>query len=338
MKNIIKRTLAITLAFAVAFTFFPALSGGLDAHAASKPAKVTKLNLAWKGQTSTLTWSKVKKNLNGYTVFRNGTAIASVGKGTLTFKDSNLETGTTYSYYVKAFKNTKQKQWFNKKTGKWQKKKPAKKYRGKSKKVKVKVYGKASPTLKCITSGSKPSGNEGAYSINVKCDKVEQTSLSLSWSSVQGATSYEVWRNGGYVTTTTSLSFKDENLTKDTEYVYVIKAKKGSDTLVENNGLRVFTSFNTNLDIQRVNSGIKLTWNPDGIVTRFEIYKGDLVNEGEKNTIKNEIKIGDTTELSFVDETAGPDDYPCYMIKMYRGDTLRISPLKWISEPKSTGN
>ena len=148
MKNIIKRTLAITLAFAVAFTFIPALTGELDAHAASKPAKVTKLNLAWKGQTSTLTWSKVKKNLNGYTVFRNGTAIASVGKGTLTFKDSNLETGTTYSYYVKAFKNTKQKQWFNKKTGKWQKKKPAKKYRGKSKKVKVKVYGKASPTLK----------------------------------------------------------------------------------------------------------------------------------------------------------------------------------------------
>ena len=235
MKNIIKRTLAITLAFAVAFTFIPALSGGLDAHAASKPAKVTKLNLAWKGQTSTLTWSKVKKNLNGYTVFRNGTAIASVGKGTLTFKDSNLETGTTYSYYVKAFKNTKQKQWFNKKTGKWQKKKPAKKYRGKSKKVKVKVYGKASPTLKCTTSGPKPNDEtssdtteiSGSYKITYSRTS---NSATFTITSIEGNDTRVILKRGVNeigIMDANNKSITESGLTANTEYTYTLELEVG---------------------------------------------------------------------------------------------------------------
>ena len=227
MKNIIKRTLAITLAFAVAFTFIPALSGGLDAHAASKPAKVTKLNLAWKGQTSTLTWSKVKKNLNGYTVFRNGTAIASVGKGTLTFKDSNLETGTTYSYYVKAFKNTKQKQWFNKKTGKWQKKKPAKKYRGKSKKVKVKVYGKASPTLKCTTSGEKPNKVDGSYTITIS---MTSNSVTFTITSIEGNDTRVIVKRDGNeigIMDANNLSITEFGLEANTEYTYLLDLEIG---------------------------------------------------------------------------------------------------------------
>lgn len=284
MKNIIKRTLAITLAFAVAFTFIPALSGGLDAHAASKPAKVTKLSLVRKGGTVTLNWNKVKKNLNGYTVFRNGTAIASVGKGSNSFNDSNLELGTSYSYYVKAFRNTKQKQWFNKKTGKWQKKKPAKKYRGKSKKVKVKVYGKASPTLKCITGVS--------FSANAE---TENGNIVVYWTASPPVAKYVVIRDGKELATLEGNSYTDTSVEGGKTYAYTVRAI-GSDGKVK-----------AEIKLDPINASFRkvtLNWQKNGNPYKIEIYRDSVLvvtlNNGSQTSYEYVIDNNIVYEKHFV--------------------------------------
>ena len=235
MKTILKRTVAITLAFTLSFTFIPAFTGGLEAHAAAKPAKVTKLKLVKSGQTVTLTWSKVKKNLNGYTIYRNGKAIKSVGKKVLTFKEKGLAPGTTYSYYVRAYRNVKQKQWYNKKTGKWQKSKPAKKYRGKSKKVTVRLYGKASPKHSCTTDGQKPNNNpsETINKVNGTYDiKISKTSSSVTFTitSIEGNDTRVILKRGVNeigIMDVNNKSITESGLTANTDYTYTLELEVG---------------------------------------------------------------------------------------------------------------
>lgn len=267
MKNIIKRTLAITLAFALSFTFIPALTDGLDAHAVAKPAKVTKLKYEGSGQTVKLTWSKVKKNLNGYTIYRNGKAIKSVGKKVLTFKEKGLAPGTTYSYYVRAYRNVKQKQWYNKKTGKWQKKKPAKKYRGKSKKVTVKLYGKASPTLKFTTAGEKPkSGTGEGFKIEAEAE-TEDGAIIVSWSSNNPAVKYNVLRDGVKIASLSGTSYTDRDVENGKSYIYTVQA------VDENNNIKGSITLSPITARKESPRKISLSWSTYADTDSIKIYR-----------------------------------------------------------------
>ena len=158
MKNTMKRLLTTLVIFALVFTCIPAFSGTLEADAAAKPSPVNSINLKAYGMHEiTVSWGKAKKNYNGYTIYRDGKVLKHVGKSVKSYKDLGLKPDTKYSYYVRAYRNVKQKQWFNKKTGKWQTKKPAKKTRGKSRKVTVKLHGRSSPKQSNRTG--KPSEN-----------------------------------------------------------------------------------------------------------------------------------------------------------------------------------
>ena len=131
-------------------------TGTLTADAASY---LKTLNARASGSSAAyLSWNaltkKQKKKVNGITVFRNGVAVKNLSKKTTAYSDTGLSAGTTYTYQVKTYKVKKQKQWFNKKTGKYQKKKPAKKYRGKAKKVKVYTYKNASPARTIRTAAA----------------------------------------------------------------------------------------------------------------------------------------------------------------------------------------
>lgn len=55
----------------------------------------------------------------------------------------------------------------------------------------------------------------------------DSTSVSLSWSSVTGATGYEITRNGSILTTVKDNSHNDSNLNLGTEYKYTVKAVNG---------------------------------------------------------------------------------------------------------------
>ena len=153
-----RKILAIATMMAMMLTAYPMMPAN-QAHAASTkaPAKVAGLRATTASTTAIkLSWKAVTK-ASGYTVYRNGYAVAST-KST-SFVDTGLRANSVYTYKVKAYKNYKQKQYYNKKTKKWQTKKPAKKYRGKTRKVVKHKYGKASvqATARTATNPSTPS-------------------------------------------------------------------------------------------------------------------------------------------------------------------------------------
>lgn len=139
--------LAVLLVFVVGISF--SFGNVQTVSAASKPAKVKSIAAVSVSQHSIkVSWGKAKR-AKGYQLFRNGYAIKA---GNIrSFTDSGLAAGTKYTYKVRAYKTSKKKMWYNKKTGKWQKKKPKRKWRGKSKKVTVYHYGAFSYTAAAAT-------------------------------------------------------------------------------------------------------------------------------------------------------------------------------------------
>lgn len=69
-------------------------------------------NLTLSGATQTqvsLSWSASSDapgNIDGYRIYRNGSAIATVGSSTTSYLNSGLTCGGSYSYYVKAYKGS----------------------------------------------------------------------------------------------------------------------------------------------------------------------------------------------------------------------------------------
>lgn len=143
MRKAMTKSLAILVAFAVAFTCIPVLSGQCEVHAAA----ITGLSASARGSnTVVLSWAKLtkkqKSGQKGITVFRDGYAIANIGKSATSFTDTGLSAGSYHTYQVKTYKTKtkKTKMWYNKATGQYQKKKPAKKYRGKRKTFRSTTY------------------------------------------------------------------------------------------------------------------------------------------------------------------------------------------------------
>ena len=245
MKKIIKNTLAALMAFAVAFTGIPALAGSFNVDATSGPARVKEIDAEYSYNYVRLKWSKVKtKGLSGYTVFRGEKALKSVSAKKLTYKDTEVKASKKYSYYVRAYKNIKQKRYFNSKTKKWQASKPAaKNWKGKkTKTVTVKKYGKASPTMKVKTLAApkktssktkttkKTSGKTITSAETSKWNykmpiSMKSDSISFTLSEITADTKVEIHRNNKSIGSLEKVNATatDADLKADTEYSYVIK-------------------------------------------------------------------------------------------------------------------
>lgn len=59
----------------------------------------------------------------------------------------------------------------------------------------------------------------------VNASNVTQTSMTIGWTAITDATSYEVWKNGSLATTVSTTSHNATGLTADTAYSWVIKSK-----------------------------------------------------------------------------------------------------------------
>src|SRR6202043_280022 len=70
----------------------PSVPAGLGATAASP----NQVNLSWSASTDNV-------GVAGYTVYRGGTQVATVGGSTLTYSDTTVTPSTTYTYTVDAF-------------------------------------------------------------------------------------------------------------------------------------------------------------------------------------------------------------------------------------------
>jgi chitodextrinase len=158
----------------------PSVPAGLEVTATSESS----VSLSWTASTDNV-------GIAAYTVFRNGTAIATLGSNT-SYTDTNLEPAVTYTYTVSAQDTT-----------------------GNSSAVSAEV----SAITRDATAPSAPS--EGTTSA------ITETTTILSWAASTdnvGVGHYLVYRNGLQVGTTAELSFTDPSLSPATTYSYVIHA------------------------------------------------------------------------------------------------------------------
>ena len=146
-----KRILTLLLALMVGMVF--SFADAEPVSAVSKPGKVKTVKVKALSQSSiSISWSKSKK-ASGYLLYRNETLVKTGKKRS--FTDKGLKPGLQYTYVVLPYKTYKKTQWFNKKTGKWQSKKPKKKWRGKKKRVKLRKYGSFSAMKTATTKGTR---------------------------------------------------------------------------------------------------------------------------------------------------------------------------------------
>lgn len=138
--------------------------------------------------TVTLTWNTVA-TATSYKVFRNGTQIATVTTGSYT--DTGLTASTLYSYTVKATNAN-----------------------GDSP-----VSNSVSTTIPntCATAPTAPT-------IFAQTGTLCGGSVFVTWNAVSSATSYNVFRNGTLVATSSNVSFTDTGLTPGTSYSYTVQA------------------------------------------------------------------------------------------------------------------
>jgi chitodextrinase len=162
----------------------------LDVTAPAKPTGLTATPVS-KSQIS-LSWAPSSDNVavTGYKIYRGGVQIATT-TGT-TYANSGLTEATTYSYTVAAYDaagNTS----------------------GQS--------ATASATTLDVTAPSVPTG--------LKATPYSATRIDLAWSPStdnRAVTGYKVYRNGAQIATTSSLTYIDRNLARNTTYSYTVAA------------------------------------------------------------------------------------------------------------------
>ena len=85
-------SIVLQTAFSISDTAPPTVPGNLVASTTKKPSVV----LTWDASTDNV-------GVTGYTIYRDGSKLATVGGSTLTYEDTAVQTVTTYTYTVDAF-------------------------------------------------------------------------------------------------------------------------------------------------------------------------------------------------------------------------------------------
>ncbi|CAF1034429.1 unnamed protein product [Rotaria sp. Silwood1] len=153
-----------------------------------------------------LSWKQVS-SANGYNVYRNGgKAIGGIISGT-TFTDNNLNSGTTYTFTVKAVSSS-----------------------GSESGASNSVTGK--------TTGQPPA--VGTPNGLVVTDTTS-SSVTLKWDSVSHVTTYNIYRNEEKVTSVSTTSYTDIGLNSATDYRYQVSSVQGSTESEKSNEVTTTT-------------------------------------------------------------------------------------------------
>lgn len=118
-------------------------------------------------------------------------------------------------------------------------------------------------------------------------------SITISWSSVYGATSYNIYYNGNYRNSTTSTSYAFTGLAPSTSYLISVSAKNANGESVTHGGW--FTtqspprpSTPTGLVASSITeTSIKLSWNASSNATAYHVYLGGTYKTSTSNLYHN---------------------------------------------------
>ncbi len=191
-----------------------------------------------------LTWT-ASSNATRYDIYRNGALYAADQTG-LSFDNTYVTTGTTYTYYVKAKNATGSINNSN---------------------------GTLSRTAAC---------GPGAFSLTATsvCENGD-SAINLSWGASSGASSYDVYRNGSLYTNVTSTAFANTYVTTGTTYTYYVKAKNASGSINNSNGTLSRTatcapgsfSVTATATCSGSTSAVNVTWTNSVNATSYDIYR-----------------------------------------------------------------
>ncbi len=139
----------------------------------------------------------------------------------------------------------------------------------------------------------------------------------VSWTAVEGATGYDVYRKTsteGYkkVATVEGTSYVDKNVKTNIKYTYIVKATNESATSGYKTGKTIlFLTAPTISKVENQSAGVKITWGKVSGTDSYEVYR--------KTASGNYVKIGTTTGTSYVDKTAKDNTAYTYMVKSVNG-------------------
>ncbi|CAF0981342.1 unnamed protein product [Rotaria magnacalcarata] len=154
----------------------------------------------------TLGWRAVS-SATGYNLYRNGVkANGGIITGT-TFTNNNLNSGTSYTYTVKAVSSA-----------------------GSESMASNSVTGKTTGVPPAISA---PNG--------LTASDISSNSITLNWNSVSGVTTYNVYRDGNKLTSVSLTSYTDNNLVSATSYRYQVSSVKDSSESEKSNELQTTT-------------------------------------------------------------------------------------------------
>ncbi len=134
---------------------------------------------------------------------------------------------------------------------------------------------------------------------SLKASQVTSSSITLTWSAVQGASKYELYRNGYLHDVTKSRSLVDKHLAAHTKYTYTIYAMNAYGRS-EKRSITVWTDYNA---VPSTPSGLKATSITQTAVT----LKWNSASRAQKYTILNDGHVvGNTTGTSFTVKGLSP--------------------------------
>lgn len=170
----------------------------------------------------------------------------------------------------------------------------------------------------------------------LKVSSTSYNSIKLTWSKVNGATSYEVYRStkksSGFkkIASTKTNSYTNKKLKTNKTYYYKIKAKnkytKSPYSSVVKGKSELAVPKNLKASSASYNS-IKLTWSKAGGASKYDIYRSTKKNSGYK-------KIKTTSSTKYTDKKLSSGTTYYYKIKAVRGsyksdysDRVQCKPL-----------
>ncbi|MEJ5166154.1 MAG: trypsin-like peptidase domain-containing protein [Thermoanaerobaculia bacterium] len=243
----------------------------------STPSAPTNLTATGTCSGVNLTWNSVS-GATSYNILRTtnsncSTGLSQIGTSTTnSYTDTTASGGTTYYYVVQA----------------------------------VNSCG-ASQNSNCAsaTALSVPSAPSAPTYTNVSC-----TTLTVNWTAVPGATSYDLYRKLGPCGTGSLLagnlsgtSYNDSGLTQNTQYSYYLFARNSCGTSAQGACSSVTTtsapSAPANLSATGTCTGIDLTWNASTGATSYNILRTT-----NSNCTTGLQQIGTSATTSYSDNTA----------------------------------
>jgi hypothetical protein len=153
-----------------------------------------------------LSWSQVS-TANGYNIYRNGVKVNSASVVVTTFTDNNLNSGSTYTYFVKALSTSG-------------------------------AESTSSDSVIARTTGTPPAIQipNGLAAIDITSN-----SITLTWQAAAGAETYRIYRDGIKIADLNLISYKDTSLQSGTQYKYQVTSVQGSQESDKSNELSVTT-------------------------------------------------------------------------------------------------